>query len=119
MSLGKRLRIARKASGLTQKKLADMVGVGASSIANYETGVSAPNEDILINLMKALSIDANFLYADDIISQPGVRYLSHDEERLLSAYRSLNAAGRQMALTTVESYAANAALTEEALTGAS
>lgn len=119
MSLGKRLRMARKAAGLTQKSLADMVGIGASSIANYETGVSAPNEDILINLMKALSIDANFLYADDIISQPGARYLSPDEERLLSTYRSLNTTGKQMAITTIESYAANASLTEEALTGAS
>lgn len=119
MSLGKRLRMARKAAGLTQKSLADMVGIGASSIANYETGVSAPNEDILINLMRVLNIDANYLYADDIVSQPGVRYLSPDEERLLSVYRSLNAVGKQMAITTVESYAANTALTEDALTGAS
>ena len=113
MSMGLRLRMARKAAGYTQKKLAELAEVSASSIANYETGVSAPNEDILIRLMNVLNIDANFLYADDLIRQPGISFLTPDEERLISVYRSLNTTGQQMALTTIESYQANPALTEE------
>jgi len=119
MSMGLRLRMARKAAGYTQKKLAELVEVSASSIANYETGVSFPNEDILIRLMNVLKIDANFLYADDIIHQPGLSFLTPDEQRLVSIFRTLNATGQQTSLTTLESFAGNPSLTEEALTGAS
>lgn len=119
MSMGLRLRMARKAAGYTQKKLAELVEVSASSIANYETGFSAPNEDILIRLMNVLKIDANFLYADDIVHQPGLSFLTPDELRLISIYRSLNTTGQQTALTTLESFAGNPALTEETRTGVS
>lgn len=119
MSMGLRLRMARKAAGYTQKKLAELVEVSASSIANYETGVSAPNEDILIRLMNVLNIDANFLYADDIIHRPGLSFLSPEEIQLISVYRNLNATGQQMAMTALESFAGNPSLTEETRTGVS
>ena len=112
MSLGSRLKMARKAARLTQKALANMVGVTASAIANYETGVSYPNEDILINLMNKLNIDANYLYADDIIKSDNIYFLSPEEERLISLFRSLNFNGQQMVITSVESFATNPALTE-------
>lgn len=119
MSMGSRLRMARKAAGYTQKKLAELTDISPSSIANYETGISAPNEDILIRLMRVLEIDANFLYADDIIRQRGMTFLSPEEERMISLFRALNVSGQQMALTSLESFAGNPALTEEAQTGAS
>ena len=119
MSMGSRLRMARKAAGYTQKKLAELTDISPSSIANYETGVSSPNEDILIRLMRVLEIDANFLYADDIIRQRGMTFLSPEEERLVSCFRRLNEAGQRYALTAIESFAGNPALTEEPEAGAS
>lgn len=119
MSMGSRLKMARKAAGYTQKKLAELTDISPSSIANYETGVSAPNEDILIRLMRVLEIDANYLYADDIIQQPGLTFLSKNEERILALFRALNTSGQQMAVTALESFAANPALTEESQIGAS
>lgn len=119
MSLGSRLRAARRAKKLTQKQLGDMAQVTGSAIGNYETGVSSPNEDILIRLMHVLDVDANYLYADDMAAIKEARFLSPDEERLITVYRHLNASGQQMAMTALESFAGNPALTEEAQTGAS
>lgn len=119
MSLGSRLRAARRAKKLTQKQLGELAQVTGSAIGNYENGVSSPNEDILIRLMHVLDVDANYLYADDMAAIKKARFLSPEEERMISLFRALNASGQQMALTSLESFAANPALTEEAQTGAS
>lgn len=119
MSLGIRLRMARKAAGFTQKSLAAAVGVSPSAVANYESGFSAPNENILIRLMNVLSIDANYLYADDLLKGNGAHFLSPDEKRLVDTFRALNAQGQQMALVTLESLTRNPSLTEETRIGVS
>lgn len=64
MSLGYRLKQARLRKNMTQETLAKVVGVSKGSIGNYESGVSSPNEPILIKLLEVLEIDANFLYQD-------------------------------------------------------
>ena len=115
MSLGKRLKMARKAAGYTQKSLAASVGISPSAIANYETGVSSPNEDILINLMKVLDIDANFLYADDMISKHNAHFLSPEEEQLITLFRSLNSNGQDTLISTAESFALNPAFKQDGI----
>lgn len=119
MSFGDRLKIARKAKKLTQKDLGKMANVTGSAISNYEKGVSAPNEQILIRLMEILEIDANYLYADEIIKMNNISFLSPDEEHLVSCFRRLNEAGQRYALTAIESFAGNPALTEETEAGVS
>lgn len=119
MSLGSRLKMARKAKRLTQKQLGDLVSVTGSAIGNYESGVSSPNEDILIRLMEILNIDANFLYADDIVNSNDMYFLTPEEQQLLSAFRALNSEGQRTALTTILSLTTNPVLTEERGTGVS
>ena len=95
MSLGERLKQARKAKKLTQKQLGVLAGVTGSAIGNYENGVSSPNEETLIRLMQILVVDANYLYADDMAAISDARFLSPEEEQLITLYRSLNAQGQQ------------------------
>ena len=45
-SIGDRVRIARKAAGLTQSELANRVGVQTQTVSQYETGVI---KDILLS----------------------------------------------------------------------
>lgn len=66
MSVGSRIRELRKKKGLTQKQLAEKVGVTANAITNYETGISSPKVEILYKIIDALECDANYLYQDDI-----------------------------------------------------
>lgn len=44
----------RKAAGLTQKQLADALGVTRSTVAMWETGENAPKTKMLLTLAEAL-----------------------------------------------------------------
>ena len=115
MSLGTRLKKARLAKNYSQKQLGEMVGVTGSSIGNYENGYSAPLEDVLIRLMSALGVDANYLYADDMAELSDMHFLAPVEEQLLTLFRSLNADGQNTLLTTAESFALNPAFKQDGI----
>ncbi len=66
MSIGSRIKEARKNRGFTQEEVASIVGITKGSVANYENGVSTPKLDILLKVMSALNVDANYLYQDDM-----------------------------------------------------
>jgi transcriptional regulator with XRE-family HTH domain len=53
ITLGKRLRWARKRAGLTQQQLADAAGVPQPSIARIERGTVMPRAAMLIDLLAA------------------------------------------------------------------
>lgn len=56
MTAGQKIQAARKASGLTQKQLGEILGVTASMIGQYETGFRNPKESTLIRIAEALGI---------------------------------------------------------------
>lgn len=66
MGIGKRIKEARVACGLTQEKLASQIGVAKSTVTGYEKGNSEPNMLTVQKIMQALNIDANFLWQDEI-----------------------------------------------------
>lgn len=57
MSLGERLREARKAKNMTQTDLARELGISVNSVANYERGTSFPKEDYLYKIINLLELD--------------------------------------------------------------
>ena len=61
MDIRNKLRFRRTELNISRNELAKKVHVTPSAIANYENGVSYPKPDILIALMQALQIDANYL----------------------------------------------------------
>lgn len=61
--LSQNLKYLREKQGLTQGQLADMIGVKANTVSNYEKGNSSPDFNILNKIIKILDIDAqSFLY---------------------------------------------------------
>lgn len=56
-TLGEQIRRARIEKGLTQKQLADLLGVKNNSISDWEKGKSKPHVDIIELLMGVLDID--------------------------------------------------------------
>ncbi len=69
MEIGSKLRHRRVELGLSRNQLAKELRISPSAIANYENDISYPKPDILIALMIALNIDANYLFLDSIITQ--------------------------------------------------
>ena len=62
----KNLKSARKYSSLTQKQVADYLGVVESCYANWEQGRTEPNIDMLRRLCRILDISIDELINGDI-----------------------------------------------------
>lgn len=64
MEFSERLAALRKERGLTQKALAEQVGVHITQIQRYENGSIQPTLDVLRRLAMALSVSADLLVFD-------------------------------------------------------
>ena len=64
--IGDRIKELRKEKGMTQKELANAMGVTASMIGQYETGIRIPKYETLERVAKALSISVETLMGKGI-----------------------------------------------------
>lgn len=106
MGIGEKLKQRRLELHLSRNELAQKVKVTASAIANYENNISYPKPDILVSLMNALEVDANYLYRDVLTVNPTGRIvegvLPADEERALARYRVLDESGKKMVKMVID-----------------
>lgn len=61
MNFGQTLKNLRLQSGLTQKDLADILGVTKSTVSYYENEERAPSTDILIRLAQFFHVSTDHL----------------------------------------------------------
>lgn len=61
MNLGENIKQARKAAGMTQTQLADILGVYAKDISRWENNVLTPNTLTFAKICKALGASADEL----------------------------------------------------------
>lgn len=59
---GEKIRNARKSAGLTQRELAQLLGVANTSISNWEKGLSRPDADMIQKLCQTLHLQPNDFY---------------------------------------------------------
>ena len=59
------LRATRKAAGLSQRGLSQLVGVGLTAVQTWEDGASSPPTPVLPRLAKALNVAVDDLLAGD------------------------------------------------------
>lgn len=69
----------RKEKGMTQKQLAELLGVTDRAISKWETGKSFPDISLLLPLCEALSISTSELFAGEIDSPQRKPNLTHEE----------------------------------------
>ena len=65
---GEKIRNARKALGLTQRQLAQQLGVSNTSVSNWEKGLSRPDADMIQLLCGILHLQPNDFYGT---TEPG------------------------------------------------
>ena len=65
MTIGEKLRDARKAAGLSQVEFAEKVGVSRSAIAKWESDRGMPDVENLKVIASLLDISIDYLLADD------------------------------------------------------
>lgn len=114
--LGLRIKEAREKSGLTQKALAELVGIKKGLLWKYENGRSDPETSTLIDLAWALEVDLLWLIkgADPnhndghglITDCHQVEWkstqLTEDEQELLTMFRKLDPREYGGALRAIE-----------------
>ncbi len=61
LSIGERIRLARKHAGLNQTALAIRVGVSQPAVANWEAGVHDPRRLMIAKISSALGVSPNWL----------------------------------------------------------
>lgn len=91
--MGLRIKILRQLKDINQAELGKIVGVGKTTISNYETGYSVPDLDTLIKLAEYFSVTTDYLLGltDDFISQnkdesQTFGHLSRNEKELLEIF---------------------------------
>jgi transcriptional regulator with XRE-family HTH domain len=65
MGIGERIAAQRDEKGLSQAKLALLVGVGVGSISRYERNILQPRANALKRLADALGCTADFLIGNE------------------------------------------------------
>lgn len=75
MTMGERIKVARKKAGLTQEKLAKKCGIATITIGQYERNKREPNIETIFNLAEKLNVSASYLLGvvdlDGFISPDG------------------------------------------------
>lgn len=96
--VGKRLRFARTAKGLSQKQLGILAGIDEFSasprINQYESGKHMPDYSTSKRLAKELTVSVTYLYADDDVLAELILLFSkadnHSKTRIMKEIRLLN-----------------------------
>ena len=83
--LGERIKEQRELKGLSQKGLADKIGVSASIVSNYEKGERTPSLEILMMLARTFQCTTDYLLGFEKLEKDKVLDVSmlNDEQRKL------------------------------------
>ena len=80
MDIGKKLRDARNAAGLTQESAAESLGVSRQSVSNWETGKTYPDIVSVIRMSGLYSVSLDCLLKEEKTVSNDLNYLNYLEE---------------------------------------
>ena len=96
--ISKNLLYYRKKAGLTQKQLADKIGVKNTAVSNWESGNNSIDIDTLCLVCEVFGITLNDIYGG---YSEKLTVLSADEMNLIATYRDISDQGKQYLLQTL------------------
>lgn len=77
MTIGERIKQARKANNYSLRKLADEVGVSAMAISKYERDQDIPSSGVLLRLSQSLKVKVDFFFRPRTVSVQLQAYRKH------------------------------------------
>lgn len=114
MTIGENIKKARQTAGLTQKELADKLGISVAMISRWEKGTRNPKMSTLAKIAGALEIPVLKILKDsedilnDFAAHPenwedvSYKYTSNKKALLNKYYSELNTIGKEEAVKRVE-----------------
>lgn len=82
--IGAKIKKYREEKNLSQKQLAEMIGISNNRLSNWEQGINRPDVDILASICTALEVSPSELLE---INLPQDKLTQH-EHRIINAYRA-------------------------------
>lgn len=61
VNMGEKLKSLRLEKKLTQKQVADMIGLAISAVSSYESGNRYPSYDVLVQLARIFHVSTDYL----------------------------------------------------------
>ena len=92
--IGQYIAIKRKAQGLTQAQLAELLGVGDKAVSKWERGLSLPDVSKYQELCKVLEVSLNELFAGEDL--PAERIAVQSEQNFMNLAKVEKAKRRQL-----------------------
>ena len=101
--MAKRIKDLRKEKGLTLEQVADIVGVGKSTVRKWETGMIANmKRDKIASLAKALGTTPEYLMGwEEKKSSPSEPTLTEGEKTMLELFRLVPKDQQQLVLQMI------------------
>lgn len=101
----KRMKELRMQAGISQKMLAEKIGVSQQSINKYENHSIEPDIETLIRISDVFSITVDELIGHENEETPQMeRELNWEEQKLIHSYRRLNESERKSIQMVIENY---------------
>lgn len=83
VEFGMRLRELRRARGITQKELADVLGLNKSVISAYETEIRMPSFDTLLHIAAFFHVTTDYLLGVHRAQTLDLSELSEEDRRMV------------------------------------
>ena len=90
MEFKHRLKELRKEYNMKQKDLGAAIGMGATAIANYESGKNQPSISVLHALADVFHVSMDYLIGCSDIKYPYLSEVNHEDENLFGMYSNLS-----------------------------
>ena len=84
VNMGNKLRNLRKQKRLTQKQVADRIGLAISAVSSYEAGTRYPSYDVLIKLARIYHVSTDYLLGMTDKKELDISGLNDDEVEAIS-----------------------------------
>lgn len=102
MTTGELIKQARKQRNMSQKELAEKLGVSASMIGQYENDLRNPKLETIQRIANALEVDPYSLMDFDTATAALEDRINNKSKDLLAAFDRLNDEGQSKAVERVE-----------------
>ena len=89
-----RLKELRVSENLSQNEIAKQIGLKQFTYSNYETGVTEPKIQTLIDLADYYNVSLDYLVGRDFANQ--YAYLTENEKNLLDVFREMTEDNQQV-----------------------
>ena len=84
VNMGKKLKSLRIEKKLTQKQIAERIGLAISAVSSYESGTRYPSYDVLIKLAQIFHVSTDYLLGMTDKRNIDVSGLNDNEIELIS-----------------------------------